>query len=142
MHWLPIAVDGTSRHEASYVHCTLGGTASPNQLSGWWLLGANEKWEILYTASQEIDFYDELRQAATVSFKDTEGNDRQSLFVSLRRWESTGAHGGLPKLEGRIPWCHRVLGLHAQPYCLLCYLWHSKCNRRQLDRVCCHRCYI
>ena len=27
---LPIAVDGTSRHEASYVHCTLGGTASPN----------------------------------------------------------------------------------------------------------------
>ena len=40
LHWLPIAVDGTSRHEASYVHCTLGGTASPNQLSSWWLLGA------------------------------------------------------------------------------------------------------
>ena len=39
LHWLPIAVDGTSRHEASYVHCTLGGTASPNQLSSWWLLG-------------------------------------------------------------------------------------------------------
>ena len=35
LHWLPIAVDGTSRHEASYVHCTLGGTASPNQLSRW-----------------------------------------------------------------------------------------------------------
>ena len=33
LHWLPIAVDGTSRHEASYVHCTLGGGASPNQLS-------------------------------------------------------------------------------------------------------------
>ena len=33
LHWLPITVDGTSRHEASYVHCTLGGTASPNQLS-------------------------------------------------------------------------------------------------------------
>ena len=32
LHWLPIAVDGTSRHEASYVHCTLGGTTSPNQL--------------------------------------------------------------------------------------------------------------
>ena len=30
---LPIAVDGTSRHEASYVHCTLGGKSSPNQLS-------------------------------------------------------------------------------------------------------------
>ena len=80
LHWLPIAVDGTSRHEASYVHCTLGGTASPNQLSSWWLLGGSEKWETLYAASQEIDFDDELRKAATVSFKDTAGNDTQSLF--------------------------------------------------------------
>ena len=47
LHWLPIAVDGTSRHEASYVHCTLGGTASSNQLSSWWLLGGSEKWETL-----------------------------------------------------------------------------------------------
>ena len=52
LHWLPITVDGTSRHEASYVHCTLGGTANPNQLSGWWLLGGSEKWETLCTASQ------------------------------------------------------------------------------------------
>ena len=73
-------MDGTSRHEASYVHCTLGGTASPNQLSSWWLLGGSEKWDTLYAASQEIDFDDELRKAATVSFKDTAGNDRQSLF--------------------------------------------------------------
>ena len=80
LHWLPIAVDGTSRHEASYVHCTLGGTASPNELSSWWLLGGSEKWETLYAASQEIDFDDELCKAATVSFKDTAGNDRQSLF--------------------------------------------------------------
>ena len=80
LHWLPIAVDGTSRHEALYVHCTLGGTVSPNQLSSWWLLGGSEKWETLYAASQEIDFDDELRKAATVSFKDTGGNDRQSLF--------------------------------------------------------------
>ena len=80
MHWLPVAVDGTSRHEASYVHCTLGGTANPNQLSSWWLLGGSEQWETLYTASQEIDFDDELRKAATVTFKDTEGNDRRSLF--------------------------------------------------------------
>ena len=48
LHWLPITVDGTLRHEASYVHCTLGGTASPNQLSSWWLLGGSEKWETLY----------------------------------------------------------------------------------------------
>ena len=112
LHWLPIAVDGTSRHEASYVHCTLGGTASPNQLSSWWLLGGSENWETLYAASQEIDFDGDLRKAATLSLKDTGGNDRQSLFF-VCRWESTGAHGGLLKLEGRIPWCHRVLGLHA-----------------------------
>ena len=80
LHGLPTAVVGTSRHEASYLHCTLGGTASPNQLSIRWLLGGGEKWETLYAASQEIDFDDELRKAATVSFKDTGGNDRQSLF--------------------------------------------------------------
>ena len=80
LHWLPIAVDGTSRHEASYVHCTLGGTTSPNQLCSSWLLGGSEKWETLYPGPQEIDFDDELRKSATVSFKDTGGNDRQSLF--------------------------------------------------------------
>ena len=53
---------------------------APNKLSSWWLLGVTEKWETLYAASQEIDFDDELRKAATVSFKDTGGNDRQSLF--------------------------------------------------------------
>ena len=80
LHWLPIGVDGASRHEASYVHCTLGGNATPDQLSSWWLLGGGEKWETLYGASQEMEFDDELRKAATVSFKDTEGNDRQSPF--------------------------------------------------------------
>ena len=68
LHWLPIAVDGTSRHEGS-------NTATPNQLSSWWLLGGSEKWETLYAASQEIDFDEELCKAATASFKDTEGND-------------------------------------------------------------------
>ena len=80
LHWLPIAVDDTSRHEASYVHCTLGGTAGRNQLSRWWLLGGTEKWETLRAASQEIDLDDKLRKAATVSFKDMGGNDRQALF--------------------------------------------------------------
>ena len=80
-HWLPIAVDGTSRPKASNIRCTLGGTASPNQLSGWWLRGHSEKWETLYAASQETDFDDELHKAATVSFKDTEGNARRSHFV-------------------------------------------------------------
>ena len=80
LHWLPIAVDGTSRHEPSYVHCTLGGTASPNQLSSWWPLGGSEKWETLYAAFEKIDFDDKFRKAATVGCKDTEGNDGQSLF--------------------------------------------------------------
>ena len=111
LHWLPIAVDGASRHEASYVHCKLGGTASPNQLFSWGLLGGSERFETLDVASQEIDFDHELRKAATVFFQDAEGNDRQSLFFfSVCRGESTGAHGGLPQLEGRIPWCHGVLG--------------------------------
>ena len=80
LHWLPIAVDGASRHEAACVHCTLGGTTSPNQLSSRWLLGGSEKWVNLDAAPQEMDFDDELRKGATVSCKDTEGNDRQSLF--------------------------------------------------------------
>ena len=62
------------------LHCTLGGTTSAEQLSNWWLLVGSKKSETLYTASQEIDFDDELRKAATVSFKDPEGNDRQSRF--------------------------------------------------------------
>ena len=45
-------------------------------MSSWWLLGGNEKWETLYGASQDIDFYDELREAATATFKDSELNDR------------------------------------------------------------------
>ena len=35
LHWLPIAVDGTSRHEASYVYCTLGGTATNYLVGGY-----------------------------------------------------------------------------------------------------------
>ena len=53
---MPIAVDGTSRHEAPRVHCTLGGTSSPHQLSRWWLLGGDEGWATLYAATQELDF--------------------------------------------------------------------------------------
>ena len=51
LHWMPQAVDGTSRHEASFVHCTLGGTRSPDQLASWWLLGGSEEWSTLYAAA-------------------------------------------------------------------------------------------
>ena len=80
LHWPPIAVTGTLRHDASYVHCTLGCIVSPNPLSSWWLLGGSEKWETLYAASQDINFDDKLCKATTVNFRDKGGNDRQSLF--------------------------------------------------------------
>ena len=60
LHWMPLAADGTSRHEASYVHCTLGGTSSPDQLASWWLLGSSEEWVTLYAAAQEVDFDQQL----------------------------------------------------------------------------------
>ena len=83
LHWLPVALDATLRHEATYVHCTLGGTARPNQASSWWPLGCSEKWDTLYAASQETNFDDALRKAPTVIFQDTEGNDTQSPFFCV-----------------------------------------------------------
>ena len=88
LHWLPIAVDGTSRHEATYVHYTLGGTASPNQPSSWRLLGGKEKWQTLYAACQEIDFDDEFRKAATVSFNDAKEMIGSPFFFCVQ----TGKH--------------------------------------------------
>ena len=46
LHWLPIAVDDTGRHGASYVNCMLGGTASPDRWFGWWLIGGNQQGEM------------------------------------------------------------------------------------------------
>ena len=80
LHWMPIAVDGTSRHEASYVHCTLGGTSSPDQLASWWLLGGSEEWATLYAAAQEVDFDQQLWDASKAVFQDTSGSDRQTFF--------------------------------------------------------------
>ena len=83
LHWLPFAVDGTSRHEASCVDCTLDGTTSPTQLSSCWLLGGSEKWETLYAVSQERDTDQDVRNAATVSFPYREGNDGSVPFFSV-----------------------------------------------------------
>ena len=77
---MPLAVDGTSRYEASYVHCTLGGTSSPDQLASWWLLGGSEEWATLYAAAQEVDFDQQLWDASKVVFQDTSGADRETLF--------------------------------------------------------------
>ena len=114
LHWLPIAVDGASRQGASYVHCTLGGTASPNQLSSWCLLGGTEMWETLYSASQELDFDDELRKVATVSFKDTGGNDR---LLCLRSCPKSAAGNHVvhqPNTHMLAKFSHHVLHTDSQ----------------------------
>ena len=77
---MPLALDGTSRHEDSYVHSTLGGTSSPDQLAIWWLLGGSEEWATLYTAAQEVDFGQQLWDASKVVFQDTSGADQETLF--------------------------------------------------------------
>ena len=85
------------------MHCMLGGTASPNQLSSWWLLGGGEKWETLYAASQEIDCDDDLRKAATINFKDTEGNDRQRVFVLCAHGKAHLLRAGCQNWKAQSP---------------------------------------
>ena len=56
LHWMPVAADGTRRHEAWYVHCTPGGTSNPGQLSSRWPLGGREEWAMLCVPAQHMDF--------------------------------------------------------------------------------------
>ena len=62
------------------MRCALGGTSSPDQLAGSWLLGGSEEWATLYAAAQEVDFDQELWDASKVVFQDTFGADRETLF--------------------------------------------------------------
>ena len=50
---MPIAVDATYHHVAAYMHCSLGGTNIPDQLSSCWLLEGSAEWAALYAASLE-----------------------------------------------------------------------------------------
>ena len=68
LHCMLIAVDGASRHEASYVHCTLRGTSSPDQHAMWWLLGGTKEGATLYAAAQEVDFDQQFWDAPKVVF--------------------------------------------------------------------------
>ena len=78
---MPIAVDGTSRHEASCVHCMLEETSGPDQLASWCLLGGSEEWATLYAAAQEVDFDQQLWDASKAVFqRDMSGSDRETLF--------------------------------------------------------------
>ena len=80
LHWMRIAVDGTSRHEALYVHCTLGGTSSPGQLASWWQIEGSEEWATLYAAAQEVDFDQQVGDASKAVFQHTGASDRETLF--------------------------------------------------------------
>ena len=83
LHWMLIAVAGTSCHKALYVHWTLGGTSSPDQLASWWLLGDGDEWATLYTAAQEVDFDQQLCDTSKAVFQDTSGSDRETLFFCV-----------------------------------------------------------
>ena len=61
------------------MHCTLGGTSSPNQLASWWLLGGSEEWATSYAAAQEVDFDQQLWDVSKVVFQDS-GSDPKTLF--------------------------------------------------------------
>ena len=62
------------------MHCTVGGTGSPDQLASRWLLGASEEWATLYAAAQEVDFDQQQWGAKGVVFQYTSGADRQTLL--------------------------------------------------------------
>ena len=117
LHWMPIAVDGTSRHEASYVHCTLGGTSSPDQLASRWLIGGSEEWATLYAAAQEVNFDQQLWDAREPVFHDTGGSDRETLFFPCadRKAQILMANCKNRKAEA--------------PQALVC--WVCRCNRAQ-----------
>ena len=86
LHWMAIVVDGTSHHEASHVHCTPGGTSSPDQLPSWWLLGGSEEWATLYAAAQEVDFNQQLWDTSKVVFQDTSGSKLFSVPMARHKF--------------------------------------------------------
>ena len=45
---MPIAISGTKRHEAEYVHSTIRGATSMNERISWWLRGRFEQWRTIY----------------------------------------------------------------------------------------------
>ena len=92
-----MAVDGTSRHEVLYVHCTLGGTSNPDQLASSWLLGGSEEWATLYAAAQEVDYNQQLWDASLrkAVFQHSGSSDCETLFFSVCRWQGTNFDGQL-----------------------------------------------
>ena len=82
-HWVTIGVDGTSRHNTSYVHCVLGLDVHCGRQASWWLFRGAEKWSTVYTVAQTEGFDSQLRQAAEVVHTDRHGQRRKPLFFVL-----------------------------------------------------------
>ena len=100
IHWMPVAVDGTSRHEASYVHCTLGGTSSPDQLASWWLLGLASsgprctqprmRWASTNNCGMQVRLYSRIpavRTARLFFFPFADGK-AQILMANCKNWKA------------------------------------------------------
>ena len=49
------------------MHCTIGGTTSPDKLASWWLMGGSEQWSMIYALAQQVDFDQELVDASKVT---------------------------------------------------------------------------
>ena len=71
---------GTNRPEAGYVHCTIGGTTSINELASWWLMGGFEQWSAIYALARAGVFDHHLVDASKVTIVDSGGATRQALF--------------------------------------------------------------
>ena len=87
-HWLPIAIDGTNRHEASYVQCAIGATTNLDDVTSWWLMGGSEQWSTIYAMAPKVDFDKELVDANKVTNVDTAGVTRRPLYVVCAHGEA------------------------------------------------------
>jgi hypothetical protein len=82
-HWVTIGVDGTARHNTTYVHCVLGLDVHCGRQGSWWLFRGAEKWSTVYTVAQKEGFDAQLHRAANVVHTDHHGQSRKPLFFLL-----------------------------------------------------------
>ena len=92
---MPNAVDGTCRHEASFIHCTLRGTSSSDHLSSWCRLEGNEERANLYAATWEVNLDQQMLDASVVLCMIPRVDERETLF-------SLCANGKKKKLNGQL----------------------------------------
>ena len=49
------------------MHCTIGGTTSPDHPAVWWLIRGSEHLRTIYALAQEVDFDQQLVDASKVT---------------------------------------------------------------------------